>query len=203
MQIMPSGPGSELVGVPASVRFPVELAVPEGFDPEDPTTWPRVEGRLEWVEGRLLWMPPCGARQQGVATSVVGLLDAWGAEHADFFVGSNEAGMKLGEDARGAEAAVWRRAGLGELRDKYIRRPPILAVEVEGREESELELRAKAEWYLARGVSVVWLVLTRTREVLVLRADGESRLREGETLPAQPELPGLAPPVARFFRQLG
>jgi len=39
----------ETVPVPGSVRFPVELTPPDGFDPARLETWPRVEGRLEWL----------------------------------------------------------------------------------------------------------------------------------------------------------
>ena len=49
--------------LPGTVRYPVELVPPDGFDPARVETWPRIDGRLEWVEGRLLFMPPCGERQ--------------------------------------------------------------------------------------------------------------------------------------------
>ena len=199
---MPSEPDSETIRVPASVRFPVELEPPEGFRPEEPASWPRIDGRLEWVGGRLLYMPPCGGIQQGVSVSVVGILDRWQEERPDFFVGGNEAGMMLGKDVRGAEGAVWRRDAVLPLTARYIRVPPILAVEVGGREEGEPELRAKAQWYLAHGVAVVWLVLPKSRDVLVVTAGGESRHRPGERLPPHPALPGLEPAVERFFRQL-
>jgi len=42
----------------------VELDPPLGFDPARLEAWPAVEGRLRWVEGRLLYMPPCGDRQR-------------------------------------------------------------------------------------------------------------------------------------------
>src|SRR5206468_11834466 len=101
------------------------------------------------VDGKLLYMPPCGLEQQGVTLSVVGVLDVWGVDHPDFFVGGNEAGMLLEGDTRGAEGAVWRREALGPITRTYARVPPILAVEVAGREEGERELRAKAAWYLS------------------------------------------------------
>ena len=199
---MPSEPYSETIAVPAAVRFPVELLPPPGFRPEAPGTWPKVPGRLEYVQGKLLYMPPCGAVQQGVSVSVVGILDRWLEHHPELFVGGNEAGMLLGGDARGAEAAVWRRDALGPLTDRYVRVPPLLAVEVAGHEEGEPELREKARWYLAHGVRAVWLVLPATREVMVVTTDGETRHGAHDHLPPHPALPGLAPPVERFFRQL-
>jgi Uma2 family endonuclease len=195
--------GLDVIAVPASVRFPVELEPPPDFRPDDPASWPRVDGRLEWVGGRLLYMPPCGARQQGVAIGVATVLGTWGELHPEFFVGGNEAGMLLGDDARGAEGAVWSRASIGTIDDRYVRVPPILAVEVAGRDDGEPELRAKARWYLEHGTAVVWLVLPARREVVVLTSDRESRHTEGDRLPAHPALPDLAPDVARFFRQLG
>ena len=199
---MSSEPSSETIRVPASVRFPVELEPPEGFRPEEPASWSRIDGRLEWVGGRLLYMPPCGRIQHGVSVSVVGILDRWQEERPDFFVGGNEAGMMLGKDVRGAEGAVWRRVAVLPLTARCIRIPPILAVEVGGREEGEPELREKAQWYLGRGVAVVWLVLPKTRDVVVVTASGETRHAVGDRLPPHPALPGLAPSVERFFRQL-
>ena len=95
------------IAVPGTVRFPVELTPPDGFDPARLETWPRVEGRLEWVGGRLLYMPPCGDRQQDTVADVVAALITWVRSHTDFVVGTNEAGMRLGEDSRGADAAIF------------------------------------------------------------------------------------------------
>src|SRR4030095_10810054 len=41
----------------ASVRFPIELKKSSRMRADDPATWPRVEGRLEYVGGKLLYMP--------------------------------------------------------------------------------------------------------------------------------------------------
>ena len=140
--------------------------------------------------------------QQGVSVGVVTILGQWGEEHPEFFVGGNEAGMILGKDVRGAEGAVWRRESVLPWSERYIRVPPILAVEVAGREEGEPELRAKAQWYLGRGIAVVWLVLPKTRDVVVVTASGETRHAVGDRLPPHSALPGLEPAVERFFRQL-
>jgi hypothetical protein len=52
------------------------------------------------------------------------------------------------------------------------------------------------------GVTVVWILLPKEREVLVVRRAGESRHRMGELLPPDPRLPGLAPAVDELFRQV-
>ena len=83
-----------------------------------------------------------------------------------------------------------------------VRVPPLLAVEVAGRDEGEAELRQKARWYLDVGVAVVWILLPKEREVLVVTSAGESRHRMGERLPPDPHLPDLAPQVDELFAQI-
>jgi Uma2 family endonuclease len=193
------------------VRFPVELRL-TGFNADSLDTWPDVEGRLEWVEGKLLYMPPCAVTQQDVAADVVYVLRKWSETQPDFVIGGNEAGVKLGDDIRAADAAVWNRAEVGPSRGKLRHIPPILAVEVAGQDEDEQVLRDKARWYLERGVAVVWIVLPESRRVIVLRrfidasgaprTDHESRHELGERIPEDPALAGLTPNVAELFAQL-
>jgi Uma2 family endonuclease len=190
------------IPVPGSVRFPVELVPPEGFDPARIETWPEVEGSLEWVAGRLLYMPPCGALQQFTVAELVAELVNWARSHVDFVVGTNEAGVHLGSDTRGADGAVFRRADVGAPGGGFQTVPPVLAAEVTGRYEHERELRDKARWYLDAGVAVVWVLLPSSREVLVVTRAGESRHRIGERIPAHPQLSGLAPQVDDLFRQV-
>ena len=148
------------------VRFPIEWKPGAGFRAEDLSTWPEVDGRLEFAEGRLQYMPPCGGIQQDVASDVTAELHRWVREHPDFILGSNEAGMLLNGEVRAADAAIWR---LNAGHPSGFRRiAPVLAVEVAGEEETEALLRDKASWYLAAGVSVVWLVLPASREILVV-----------------------------------
>jgi len=199
----PSELEEDTIQVPRAVKLPVELTPPEGFDPGEPATWPVVDGRLEWVGGRLLWMPPCADVQQDTVTDVVVTIGLWGREHPEFAIGTNEAGMRLGEDSRGADAAVWRRAELGGYRGKFRHLPPVLAVEVSGQDETEPVLREKAHWYLAAGVQVVWLVLADEREVVVITPGDERRFGAADRIPEHPALPGLAPNVADLFRQIG
>jgi len=192
----------ETITLPRGVRFPVELDPPPGFDPARLETWPHVEGRLEWVEGRLLYMPGCGDLQQDTVTDVVATLAFWARAHPEFVVGTNEAGMHLGKDARAADAAVWRRADLGPYTKGFRTVPPVLAVEVTSREEPPKALREKARWYLDGGVSVVWVVVPEQREVLLITREGESRHGRGERLPPHPQLPDLAPAVDDLFLQI-
>jgi Uma2 family endonuclease len=147
-------------------------------------------------------MPPCADFQQDVAVDIAFVLRSWSEAHPEFVVGGNEAGMKLGGDVRAADAAVWLASDLPPRSGRVRSVPPRLAVEVSGEDEEESVLRAKARWYLEHGVAVVWLVFPDVREVLVLTAGNELRRTRGESVPANENLPGLEPPVARLFAQI-
>ena len=197
IRLFPDDPRIGLVGV----RFPVELRAEEA-DPARPETWPAIDGRLEYVGGRLLYMPPCADNQADVAVDVAFVLRAWSEARHEFIVGGNEAGMKLGDDIRAADVAVWRAADVGERSGRVRSVPPVLAVEIAGEDEEERVLRDKARWYLDHGVSVVWIVFPETRQVLVMGPAEERRCSPGERLPSSEVLPDLEPEVARFFAQL-
>ncbi len=108
----------EQIVLPRAIRFPVELIPPEGFDEERPETWPRVDGRLEYVEGRLLYLPPCGDEQQDVVADVVITVGAWVRAHREFVLGTNEAGMRLSgttapQTPQFGDARTWAREPAG------------------------------------------------------------------------------------------
>jgi Uma2 family endonuclease len=193
----------EEVNVPrAAVQFPLRVPLPPDFEVARLETWPHVNGRLEFVGGELWFMPPCGEEQQLTAADVATELGIWRRAHPEFAVGANEAGVLLGGDLRGAEALVFRRADLRGGR-QVPRVPPILAVEVCGRDDSIDSLRTKARWYLDHGVAIVWILEPRTREVVVIDERGERNHGPGGTVPEDPRLPGLAPKVDDLFRQVG
>jgi Uma2 family endonuclease len=148
-------------------------------------------------------MPPCGLQQGIVATRLIRVLDEWTDSHGEFVVGGNETGILLDDDVRAADGAVWLRAAVQTAEKKFPRVPPVLAAEVAGRDEGERSLVAKAQWYLARGVRVVWVLLPDTREVIVVTSDGTLRRRGDEMLPPHHALPDLAPPASAFFGRLG
>lgn len=145
-------------------------------------------------------MPPCGGTQAKVVVNVCRLLGAWTREHPQFVDGTDEVGIKLGEDRRGADYAIWRKKERGRLRG-FARVPPLLAVEVEGEEEPDQAraLRIKTRWYLKHGTKIVWLVLSSRREIIAITAHGEERCKPGELTPEHAELPGLRIPVDELF----
>jgi len=194
----------EIISLPRAVRFPVEMVPPAGFDAHQIETWPKVAGSLEYVDGRLLFMPPRGDFQQDTVTDVVITLGAWVRRHPDFVLGTNEAGMRLGDATRAADAAIWWRADLGAYDGRLRRVPPVLAVEIAGADEddSETALREKAKWYLNVGVSVVWVVFPEQREVLVISSEQEARVSGNEKMQPHPSLPELSPIASELFVQV-
>ena len=192
----------ETLPLTRAIKFPVELIPPDGFAPELTETWPKVDGRMEYVEGRLLYMPPCADIQQYVVLNVAGVIYNWLRAHPGFRAGTNEAGIKLKDTVRAADAAIWLGEAVGEPKGKVQDTPPILAVEVAGEDEDEAVLRAKSRWYLDNDVEVVWIVLPEVREVVVLTKATDQRCHSGETLPECLSLPELAPCVDELFSQL-
>jgi len=197
------GSYEELVPVPrAAIRLPLEMPIPDGFVVDDPGTWPAVQGTLEFYDGKLFYMPPSADRQQDTSADVVGTLFVWRKTHRQFVVAGNEAGMLLGGESRGADAAVWRRADLGPHRGKLRPVPPLLAVEIKGELESEQTLRDKARWYLAHGVEVVWLLFPEERRAVVLTTGSVQNVVAGERMPQHPKLPDLEPRLDELFEQV-
>lgn len=197
-----TNPYAETVVPRAAVQFPLRVPAPDGFDPDRLETWPEVVGRLEFFQGALWYMPPCGDEQQETTADVVSVLGVWRQAHRDFVVGTNEAGMKLGGAIRGADAAVWRKVDAGELTGGLRRVPPVLAVEVAGLDDGVELLRDKARWYLEQGTEVVWLLVPDERSVTVVTEAGKATFTGDDVLPEHPALPDLRPRVRELFQQL-
>src|SRR5690349_13941988 len=187
-----TNPYAEITVVPRiAVQLPLPLPPPRGFDAARPETWPEVVGRLEYVNGRIEYMPLCGEVQQRTVADVVTELNQWARGQEDFVVGANEAGMLLGGEVRAADAAVWKKT---PGTPGFARVPPILAVEVTGADESVEDLAPKVAWYLSHGVEIVWVLDPTQHVVVVSTASGSVTVRQGR-VPAASSLPGLEPRV--------
>lgn len=160
-----------------------------------------MEGRLEYVDGRLEYMPPCGEMQQRIVVDVVFELATWARRVGGYVVGTNEAGMRLGRDTRAADVAVWRAVNR-PASSGFAREAPILAVEVTGQDDAVDSLALKAQWYLDHGVEVVWIVDADARRVEVITLDARHTVDGEACIPPHASLDGLSPRVSDFFRQL-
>ena len=109
--------------------------------------------------------------------------------------------MILGGDARAADAAVWRRADVEPRSGGFRRIPPLLAVEVSGRDEGELELHAESRLVSRARCANRWLVLPASQQAVIVTNEGSSR-RSGDAVLSADALPGLAIAVSALFAQL-
>jgi Uma2 family endonuclease len=133
-----------------------------------------------------------------VAASVSWVLVDWARKTPGFDVGGNEAGVILDGEVRGLDGGIWRTSAK-KRSNRFRKTAPVLAVEVQGEEDTLDALREKAAWYLAHGTATVWLVLPGVNVVLVVTEAGEKRIREKDRLPEPAGLPGLNPPAADIF----
>ena len=76
---------------------------------------------------------------------------------------------------------------------------PAMAVEVISPNNVTLADWDKVEEYLAAGVKLVWLALPPHRTIIALSQDRSTVFRPGDTITAEPVLPGFACPVADLF----
>lgn len=77
---------------------------------------------------------------------------------------------------------------------------PDIAIEIKSPDDSIKQFRAKAEYYLANGVQLVWLVYPQQRMIEVYSLDGDVEiLFEGGQLTGGEVLPGFSMPISEVF----
>jgi Uma2 family endonuclease len=83
--------------------------------------------------------------------------------------------------------------------EKWVRKPPFLVVEVVSNNETQPDLKAKIQDYLAMGVQYVWTVHPDDSLVLVYTRDGKPRSYDHAATITVPELPGFELTMADLF----
>jgi Uma2 family endonuclease len=79
--------------------------------------------------------------------------------------------------------------------------PPILAVEILSPSDEAGKIVRKVSMYLRRGVKTIWVVDPGFQTVTVFTKGQKNRyFQVGDTLTADPHLPGFSCPVADIFR---
>jgi len=76
---------------------------------------------------------------------------------------------------------------------------PDLCVEIQSPDDSLKLMREKADFYLANGSRLVWLVYPSKQLIEVWTATEQAILKLEDTLTGGDVLPGFAVPVKRFF----
>ncbi|MBA4186983.1 MAG: hypothetical protein C0467_03095 [Planctomycetaceae bacterium] len=82
----------------------------------------------------------------------------------------------------------------------YLLTPPALVVEVRSKNDSQPEIDAKVQQYLAAGVVLVWVADPELRTVTAYRANQPPTVFAAtDTLTADPVIPGFAVPIAELL----
>lgn len=179
-------------------------APPEALSAEDlPYLEPEVD-RVELVAGSIVRQPPPGSAHGGVALAVGSILRAFVREHR-LGRAFGETGYVLASDpdtvrAPDASFVSEERLATAAWRGPYRVGAPDLAVGVASPRDSESDLTAKADEYLAAGGRAVW-VLHPERRAVTVHCPGREPVSLGpdDALRGDPVLPSFRVPVAELF----
>lgn len=87
------------------------------------------------------------------------------------------------------------------VRQGAVPRVPDLVVEIKSPDDTFRQMRRKAEYYLANGSKLVWLVFPEIREVEVYVPDADvATLTDEDTLDGGDVLPGFTLKLAEIFK---
>jgi Uma2 family endonuclease len=164
------------------------------------------EGKFELVRGEIVEMPPAMPKHGLVCVNVGFVLESYGRQSGLGYALSNDSAVvteRNPDTVRGADLcfythARWPRAQVG---DKLPPVPPDLAVEVVSPGNRISVIIKKVSEYLEVGVSLVWVVYPKQRQVVIYRANEEEprTLDEQAVIENLPELPGFRCSVSDFF----
>ena len=76
---------------------------------------------------------------------------------------------------------------------------PAFAIEIISPNNTAADMFNKVEEYLAAGVRLVWQLFPERRSVIAFAPDQAAVFRPGDTITAEPVLPGFACPVTDLF----
>lgn len=174
--------------------------------------------RYEYVAGCLLPMGPEMLDAEGewvvaptkgihglVVTRITSILDREVVDNELGGVFSGEMGFLMQQDPReirAADVSVFSTAQLKAIPNVYewFPFPPDLAVEVVSEYDRVVDLRRKAQSYMAHGTRLLWVVYPEDREIEVFRPGQVTRTLTGmDVLDGGDVLPGVSVPVKSIF----
>lgn len=166
--------------------------------------WPD-DGRYELVDGQVVPVAPSNVEHGAITLNVGVALKLWLRQHGRGIVACNDPGIVLtrGPDTvRAPDVAVFlsRPPGPAE-RVRFVETLPDLVVEVASPSDRHLAVLAKANVWLSAGVTVVWVLWPKSRQVAVLRADEAPEfLKPGDTITDETLLPGFTLRLEEVFQ---
>ena len=158
---------------------------------------PDEPGKLEFLDGELIQLPPAKFRHMELARRIqVLLMRAVAKAGVSARLGEVylETGYKFGSRA-------WLQPDVSipyrdQPRGDYLESAPALAVEVISKSNSAEQMDRKVNIYLTNGGAEVWLVYPTTRCVWVYR---EGHAEQFQSLLRSPLLPGLEIDLSQLF----
>jgi Uma2 family endonuclease len=160
--------------------------------------------RFELEQGEVVEMSPPGERHCAVSGNTAWVLGAYVRQQKRGYVCTNDMGLLLERDpdtVRGAGVALYLvTRKFAELETKYPERLPDLAVEVLSPNDRMTRMVKRINEFLARGVSMVWLLDPESRTIAVWRPSQPQIVLEAhEELTGLDVLPDFRCTVADFF----
>jgi Uma2 family endonuclease len=160
------------------------------------------EGKVELVNGKVIWMPPAGAEQGAISMDLATRLNNHVRRHKLGWVFDAQTGFRIRGNLRSPDISFVRfdRLPSGKPPKGFLRVPPDLAVEVLAPDETVADYEEKIAEYLSWGVRLIWLVDPNTQTVTVVRANGERQvLRGNDVLSGEDVVPGFKIRVKKIF----
>lgn len=154
----------------------------------------------EYVQGELIPMGATSAQHGLIGANVFRQLDRYVYEHQLGKVVFSETGFQVGERVLKPDVAFLSTAHLPEDWSKAFPVPPDLAVEVVSPTDAWHRVEEKAYAYLEAGTQMVWVLMPRSKAVMVYRPEASLRLlTHNDTLSGEDVIEGFSCPVALFF----
>ncbi len=162
-------------------------------------------GPCELIKGEVVFMSPGGFFHSQTSSNIGGLLRDCCEKEKCGRVLTNEAGVVtdpgLGT-VRGADALYisYKRLAKGKGYEGFLRTPPELVAEVEGKDDTWKKLKQKVDEYHNLGVDLVWVADPKTRSVRIYPRGGKPLLKhDGEFIDGGKVLPKFKCRISRFF----
>jgi Uma2 family endonuclease len=164
------------------------------------------EGTHELVRGEIIEMPPAMPVHGRVCGNAFFELETYGRQSGFGYALANDTAVvteRNPDSVRGADVsfyshARWPRDQVG---NKLPPVPPDLAVEVVSPGNRIANIMKKVSEYLEVGVSLVWVVYPKRRQLVIYRHNDEEPMTLGDDAVVEnlPELPGFRCSVSDFF----
>ncbi len=154
----------------------------------------------EYVQGELIPMGATSLKHGAIGANIFRQLDRYVYEHQLGKVVFSETGFRVGERVLKPDVAFLSTARIPEDQDKASPVPPDLAIEVVSPTDAWNRVEEKAFAYLEAGTQMVWVLMPRSKAVMVYRPEAVLRLlTHNDTLTGEDVVEGFSCPVALLF----